>query len=869
MNLRELCQIPNLPFAVLTTYNIDPLFFERVILTDLIQGGATRIVLLADAGQALDSLSRVRGQLLALGRRYRLIPIHGKGSFHPKLCVRVGAAGAVVACGSHNLTRSGWLGCRKSDNGGGNREVTVAWQIEPGTYAAGELAIAVRALAQLAETPSDRDEILNTIPAGWPSAFTGEDRNDWTWTVTGADSTLATTLLARWPRRRFDRIRVACGSTDERGAMLRWAAEAFGVREAIVEVDLSCCGFDPRQLTDLPLRLRIVPYDGQPRTHLKTVLFESANDCAAVIGSANCSSAAWLRRSTEAGNIESVVIFDRCNAADFTPLFRAAVGDAMPWDQVGLSVPARLDDAGNEAVDHRLRQIQLHRAAGELIVVLDADVPDGMRLHAVVQQSRVPLRRTAVWNQYRGPMPDLVEGPETLFGYVEWESADGVERTNDIWVDDIDKLSEAAGRHHRFDSVRKLSSLGISADYKRLLEDLQVLSQTLLSSSEAFPDGAARREKEEKAEATTNAEPVTAGDVIQTLDQLSSPHGPSATGSAYGGALSLAGIMRLLFTEGADASDVDPTAAEHQRSNEEKESEQGEQQNQSEGGSDTVDDAPSDSQRRLLDQLRQFLDRLGEPAFASKCSARQLQQAAAFPLAIARFASRGPWVQEAELSVLSQTVQRTCELLFFRDHVENNPKTGVSRRLRPLLQEVRERYAKEGRVEAFDQIIGDGTLWLVLIGSLTLFAGPTDKSFSRNLILRDIARYPSLSVGIVPSQLAALARRINVESGVEPLALAKRAVERFDTMESFLRERFEDLKQRTASSRAAVGDWLWNTGVGFAEVVELQESQKAKVHVRKRAETLNNVRLSFYVNLRVLADQDADFRNLYEACWVV
>src|SRR3954466_3202263 len=115
MNLREFCQLPNLPFAILTTYNIDPLFFERVVLTDLVQGGATRVVILADADQALAAVDRVRGQLFTLGRAYRLIPVRGKGSFHPKLCLRIGPAGAVVACGSHNLTRSGWLGCRKSD----------------------------------------------------------------------------------------------------------------------------------------------------------------------------------------------------------------------------------------------------------------------------------------------------------------------------------------------------------------------------------------------------------------------------------------------------------------------------------------------------------------------------------------------------------------------------------------------------------------------------------------------------------------------------------------------------------------------------------------------------------------------------------
>ena len=87
MNLREFCRLPGLPVAITTTFNVDPLFVERVVLYDLIAGGARRI-LLADEHQALTSITAVQGQLVSLGRQYRLIPVKVKGSFHPKICVR-------------------------------------------------------------------------------------------------------------------------------------------------------------------------------------------------------------------------------------------------------------------------------------------------------------------------------------------------------------------------------------------------------------------------------------------------------------------------------------------------------------------------------------------------------------------------------------------------------------------------------------------------------------------------------------------------------------------------------------------------------------------------------------------------------------
>jgi hypothetical protein len=46
--------------AVLTTYNIDPLFFERVVLYDLAAGGTTRIFVLADSGQAMLLIASAR-----------------------------------------------------------------------------------------------------------------------------------------------------------------------------------------------------------------------------------------------------------------------------------------------------------------------------------------------------------------------------------------------------------------------------------------------------------------------------------------------------------------------------------------------------------------------------------------------------------------------------------------------------------------------------------------------------------------------------------------------------------------------------------------------------------------------------------------
>jgi hypothetical protein len=565
MNLRDFCRLPGFSTAVLTTYNIDPLFFERVVLYDLAAGGATRIYVLADAEQAIPLITRVSGQLVALGRRYRLIPVRMKGSFHPKICVRIGRDQAIVASGSHNLTRSGWLGRSAEGTGGGNRESTLAWRVTPGTAGAAELYANLDELNRIVESSSDRDDLGSHLKSTWlDGSQTAVAPSDPVWGIFGIERSLASVVEQRWKGRNFERIRVIAGSTDRQAAMIRWAWKTFGISEAVVDIDQAFCSFDPAELADLPLKLRLRAYDGQPRTHLKAALFESSRGNAAVIGSANCSGSAWLRTAAEGGNIESVVIYDHCDLSKFAHLFRLDQGEPSKWQDVPL-VSQQKEKTNN--IQHlRLRQLQLRRSTGELTATLDPPPPEGTDVFAVVQSSRVPMHATGAPSTWCGPQPDILDTPETLFGHVELDVAGTIETTNTTWLDDLDHLDEAAGRRLPFDAVGKLSSTMPSAGYKRLLEDLHLLSETLLCRPAEFPDYAVGKPKKEKGtEPVIPPTALTAADVLRSLSDISSR--PSASqSSGQIGNFSLIGIMRILFGAETQSGEIDPTAAEHRKS---------------------------------------------------------------------------------------------------------------------------------------------------------------------------------------------------------------------------------------------------------------------------------------------------------------
>jgi len=120
----------------LTSYTLDPVWFELQFLQILIERGATSIALLVDSHvgyrAAVDAVTSLRGA----GEQYHLIPVRCQPSaFHPKVHLFAGAGVALV--GSGNFTRSGL---------GGNLEVFERLDAETEPTALGGVIEFVRSL---------------------------------------------------------------------------------------------------------------------------------------------------------------------------------------------------------------------------------------------------------------------------------------------------------------------------------------------------------------------------------------------------------------------------------------------------------------------------------------------------------------------------------------------------------------------------------------------------------------------------------------------------------------------------------------------------------------------------------------------------
>ena len=105
----------------------------------------------------------------------------------------------------------------------------------------------------------------------------------------------------------------------------------------------------------------------------------------------------------------------------------------------------------------------------------------------------------------------------------------------------------------------------------------------------------------------------------------------------------------------------------------------------------------------------------------------------------------------------------------------------------------------------------------------------------------------------------------NTRSSADVTEKIKRLVVSVNDLEQFISAHFDGWKPMFVSS-GQVGDWLWNPNVAFAQVIEMKDSGKALVHLRRRAEDLT-VKLSYYLNLRDMSSRDAALCALFAACF--
>ncbi len=846
---REFCRLPKAHTTILLTYDFDAIFFERIVLNDLWAGETGDVLVLADAAQVSAAAASWGGQLKHLGRRYQLAPATTTGRFHPKVILRLGKEGGYVWVGSGNLTHGGW---------GGNRELCAAWEMGPGRAdTGGWVYTLLERVASWGPAGLSHDVVRRAMDLQWVVGAAGSPAAaDATLLTSFGGSSLSGQLKNRWAGRRFTEARIFTGSTDEGGAQLRWLHEEFGVERALVVLDQSRASFQPDLLSALPLEVS-VRHLPRPTTHAKCYWLDGPDGPAAVMGSANCSFAAWLRPPASGGNVEAVVVYDRPVAADFAPILDY-------FDSPDL-VPAELKPAGTVDTESlvsvpvpKISEIVWDENLGEVRITFSAapDIESVTLMTGEEILSMRPVGRGGI--AWAAELLRPLEEGVTAFVLVETRFGGGFLSRHRSWVNHLSELRNAAQGHRIADRLSALTTGQAPGEQRRLVEDLHRISLALANEPETFPDTPGRAQDRDPPQPVDEAEPWEA---INPEEFVVSINDLRRTAGAEGGlrstpVLSLAGVLRAFFGA-AGPQDADDEA-EYMEDPKSADDDQSEGDN---AGAVVTSRAPvarlrapePQNSARLANSMEQLLTGMGGERFASTCTVTQLVQAVAFPLAVATLGRRDGWVDDA---AAQNWVRRVSDLLFTRRH------GGAA-----LLGAVRERYRAEGREQDFLKVAGDGTLWIALLASLSGAAWEGNNvEFERAFTLRAVFKARDLIASGDAGRMAALLDRLGERQARAVLEEVPEATRLLDALEEHLCGRWDQLTeaQRNARPFQHVGDLLWHPKAGWAELLEEKEwGVKCRVYLRSKAAQII-AGGGFYLNVTRAAEDDALLRARIE-----
>lgn len=849
MNPRLFCRERAYHKALLLTYSFDPIFFEQVVLPDLWAGRSSDILVLGDRGEIDASVQSAVGQLWNLGKQYLLAEADAAGAFHPKVFVRLGPKDGIVMVGSGNVTSSGW---------GGNQELGAAWMVGPNHIdKGGWLHPFLDDVLTWCSGNLERDALRRFKDVPWLSLTPADDSGASPILHSRGTRSLATELARRWSGRRFDEVKILTGSTDESGAFLRWAQATFGVTRATIALTPASASFVAEKLADLPLDLRLIKAPSDRPLHAKFYWFEGADGPAAVMGSANCSAAAWLLAPASNGNVESIVVYDRPDAQDFeSALGLFAVSGLAPGE---ILIPRTIHDQAPTAhqASFGIKSLQWENASRRMVAEIvpppDPAAQVGLRLGDRV----VPMERLhgpkALWTC------EITEGLDaaTMFVSVIVTLGSDYWTTASRWVDDLAALEHASHSARLLEPFKALDRSTSSAEQRQMLDELQEVAQTLFNDPASFRDpGFGGGDRKKKSDAP--AEPVNPNDLLVHLDE--SLEGLPHLASAQPGSLSLTGILRLLFEDETDEGRT-PAAAGDEDIDEGQMPETPpppKPPDQKDQAGAATDGAVIEARfrERLATQINTFMTEMSAAPFAVRCTATQMVQAVAFPLAIALRGRRKGWVPDE----LAERWALEVFSILFRGHGAGSGG---------LLRAVEHRYVENGQRETFDDVVGDGTLWLVLVATLggaSWHGVGTD--IDKAVALREVFSAPQLLASATSGRVTGLLGKIRIEDAKAYVADVAPTVNRLlGEIESALRPVWES-EMRDQGARAIThkqGDLLWRDKVGWAVCLEeVQDRAGQPIKVRLKG-VEKAVMAGFYVNVSETSSRNAVLAQLLVA----
>ena len=825
MNPRDFLRESGYPIALLTTYSFDPYFFERLVLPDLWAGGSNSVLVLVDQGELRSALSSHLGNLKHLGRRYFLQPVEWRGAFHPKIFLRLGDEGGLAWVGSNNLTRGGW---------GGNSELGSAWRLDRDRldgcgWLTGLLRYLDSVTAGLAQDLLDK---VQHLP--WLEDIPAEDRHD---VLISHEEVIGVQVARRWAGRRFTSLKVLTGSTDRDAGFLGWASETFGLEGIDLCLTPGCASLEPAALSGIGPRARIVQPPGQKVMHAKLYWFDGPDGPAALWGSANCSSSAWL---IPGQNLEAMVVEDAPEPNRYSDILQVFDQEAIDPSVVLISRPEA--GANGDQGNPPLRIVAASAEAnGTVQVEVEPPIPPGAAVLLEVGGARLSLEGAD--GKWCGNLSKAAEDSNATLVRVVVEGPGSKRLWSDVrWIDRPSELREVlTGTDFRATMGAMLRFDSHAAD-QRLAHELGRIGMAILTDSSSYPDASAltRRSSEKKKESDEARVPLNPEALFVSLQDsdLDALVRSPGTVADYG----ISGVFRALFARMDDQdeeTDVMDEVGERRDSGPSN-------QSTNVAPKDPPVDVNAKAGGALQKHMERFLSRYEAQRFATECTATQLAQATAYPIAVAVMGDRRGWCADEQRR---GWVSRTVRALLKDDRFHQREA---------LLTTVCRRYEAEGHPEALERAIGDGQLWLALLVAWSLLPdATTEERLQQVTLFRDFLSRRELLGSAEERRLIGL---FGAYSTPEVIQAARTRAMRLGRvlrdLEHSLRQSCEQVLEAQASMglEPQAGELVWSPKGGWGITTEDQQGQNVKVYVAKADDVRTFRAQGWFVNVSRLGD---------------
>lgn len=825
MNPRVFLRESGYPMALLTTYSFDPYFFERLVLPDLWAGGSNSVLVLVDQGELRSVLDSHLGNLRHLGRRYFLQPVEWRGAFHPKVFLRLGDEGGLAWVGSNNLTRGGW---------GGNSELGSAWKLDPDRLDGCGWLTDLLSYFDSVTAGLAKDLLYKALRLRWLEGIPAEGRHD---VLISHGEPIGVQVERRWAGRRFTSLKVLTGSTDRDAGFLRWASETFGLEGVDICLTPACASFEAAALSGVEPKARIVPPPGQRMMHAKLYWFDGPDGPAALWGSANCSSSAWL---IPGRNLEAMVVEDAPESSHYSDILQVFDQEEIDPSVVLISRP-EAGTKGNQG-NPPLRIVAASAEAnGTVQVEVEPTIPPGGAVLLEVGGTRLSLEGAD--GKWSGNLNRAAEDAVATLVRVVVEGPGEQRLWSDVrWIDRLSELREVLTGTNFRATMGAMLRFDSHAGDQRLAHELGRIGMAILTDSSSYPDLSAltRRSSEkgkgrDEVRAPLDPEALLVSLQNPDLDSLVRP--PNPTGD-YG----ISGVFRALFAQMDDQNAETEVMKEEGEPHDPRPS----------GQSDTAEpqDAPVDVKVKASGMLQKhmelFLSKYEAPGFGSACTATQLAQATAYPIAVAVMGERRGWCTDEQRR---SWVSRAVRALLTDDD--------SFRKREALLSSVGRRYADDDHSESFDRAIGDGQLWLALLVACHLLPDATAEDRLQQVTLfRDFISRRDLLGSADEARLIGLFGAHSAPDVIEAArSRAMRLGRALRDLERSLGRSYKQLLsvQSSVDLEYRAGELVWSPKGGWGITKEDQEGKNVVVYIAKGDDVRTFRAQGWFVNVSRLS----------------